>query len=111
MWMTQRCLCIIEGEKEVLVLTLELAKEKIEFIGGIGGGSFAKRSMVARDGQGGDGFVVDGGISSSKSSRDGEDGGVENKSSIGSRLIATGELIVGDSGGVIIREVGGTPEV
>ncbi|GJZ76179.1 hypothetical protein Tco_0640644 [Tanacetum coccineum] len=60
------------------------------------------------DGLGGDGFVVDGGRSPSTSSKDGEDGGVENKSSMGSRLIATGELVfIGDSGGEIIREVGG----
>ncbi|GJT28686.1 hypothetical protein Tco_0908961 [Tanacetum coccineum] len=88
-----------------------VGERKVEFMGRIGGGSFAKRSMVARDGLGGDGFVVDGGRSSSKSRKDEEDGGVENKSSMGSRLIATGELIVGDSGGVIIGEVGGAPEV
>ncbi|GKD36061.1 hypothetical protein Tco_1251570 [Tanacetum coccineum] len=118
-----------------------VGKRKGEFIGRIGGGSFAKRSMVARDGLGGDRFVVDGGRSSSKSRKDEEDGGLENKSSMGSRLIATGEvsldgvvgaggyevnrggvdlgvskqfsleLIVGDSGGVIIGEVGGAPEV
>ncbi|GKF78811.1 hypothetical protein Tco_0234379, partial [Tanacetum coccineum] len=58
-------------------------------MGGIGGGLFANRSMVAKDGLGGDGFVVDGGRSPNTSSRDGEDGGVENKSSMGSRLIAT----------------------
>ncbi|GJS90193.1 hypothetical protein Tco_0772829 [Tanacetum coccineum] len=46
------------------------------------------------DGLGGDGFVVDGGRSPSTSSKDGEDGGVENKSSMGSRLIATGEIVV-----------------
>ncbi|GKD40884.1 hypothetical protein Tco_1261091, partial [Tanacetum coccineum] len=67
---------------------------KVEFIGGIRGGSFANRSMVAKDGLGGHGFVVDGGRSPSTSSRDGEDGGVENKSSMGSRLIATGEIVV-----------------
>ncbi|GJS58504.1 hypothetical protein Tco_0653288 [Tanacetum coccineum] len=67
---------------------------KVESIGGIGGGSFAKRSMVAKDGLGGDGFVVDGGRSPSKSRKDGEDGGVENKSSMGSRLIVTGEVLV-----------------
>ncbi|GJU29553.1 hypothetical protein Tco_1173142 [Tanacetum coccineum] len=97
--------------------------------------------MVTRDGLGGDGFVVDVGRSSSKPRKDEEDDGVENKSSMGSRLIATGEvsldgcvgagggkvngggvdlgvskqfsleLIVGDSGGVIIGEVGGAPEV
>ncbi|GKD03282.1 hypothetical protein Tco_1178256 [Tanacetum coccineum] len=60
-------------------------------MGGIGGGSFAKRSMVAKDGLGGDGFVVDGGRSPSTSSKDGR---VENKSSMGSRLIATGEIVV-----------------
>ncbi|GJR54950.1 hypothetical protein Tco_1405471 [Tanacetum coccineum] len=32
-------------------------------MGGIGGGSFAKRSMVAKDGLGGDEFIVDGGRS------------------------------------------------
>ncbi|GKA93734.1 hypothetical protein Tco_0815720 [Tanacetum coccineum] len=45
------------------------------------------------DGLGGDGFVVDGGRSPSTSSKDGEDGGVENKSSMGSRLIVTGEIV------------------
>ncbi|GJT35035.1 hypothetical protein Tco_0925454 [Tanacetum coccineum] len=44
--------------------------------------------------KGGDGFVVDGGRSPSKSRKDGEDGGVENKSSMGSRLIVTGEIVV-----------------
>ncbi|GJT23242.1 hypothetical protein Tco_1367348 [Tanacetum coccineum] len=53
-------------------------------MGGIGGGSFAKRSMVAKDGLGGDGFVVDGGRSPSKSRKDREDGRLENKSSMGS---------------------------
>ncbi|GJW31764.1 putative ribonuclease H-like domain-containing protein [Tanacetum coccineum] len=67
---------------------------KVEFMEGIGGGSFANRSMVAKDGLGGDGFVVDGGRSPNTSSRDGEDGGVENKSSMGSRLIATGKIVV-----------------
>ncbi|GJS48606.1 hypothetical protein Tco_0598727 [Tanacetum coccineum] len=46
------------------------------------------------DGLGGDRFVVDGGRSPSISSKDGEDGRVENKSSMGSRLIATGEIVV-----------------
>ncbi|GKE61785.1 hypothetical protein Tco_1512152, partial [Tanacetum coccineum] len=32
---------------------------KVESMGGIGGGSFAKHSMVAKDGLRGDGFVVD----------------------------------------------------
>ncbi|GJY45414.1 hypothetical protein Tco_0434477 [Tanacetum coccineum] len=41
-----------------------------------------------------DGFVVDGGRPPSKSRKDGEDGGVENKSSLGSRLIVTGEIVV-----------------
>ncbi|GJV79646.1 hypothetical protein Tco_1515516 [Tanacetum coccineum] len=68
-----------------------VGERKVEFTGRIRGGSFAKRSMVARDG---DGFVVDGGRSSRKSKKDEEDGGVKNKSSIGSRLIATGEKLV-----------------
>ncbi|GJR37598.1 hypothetical protein Tco_1213282 [Tanacetum coccineum] len=82
-------------------------------MGRIGGGSFAKRSMVARDGLGGDGFVVDGGRSSSKLRKDKEDGGVENKSSRdqGVSKQFSLELIVGDSGGVIIGEVGGAPKV
>ncbi|GJS17801.1 hypothetical protein Tco_0412273 [Tanacetum coccineum] len=67
---------------------------KVESMGEIGGGSFVKRSMVAKDGLGGDGFVVAGGRSPSKSRKDGEDGGVENKSSMGSRLIVTGEIVV-----------------
>ncbi|GJS04973.1 hypothetical protein Tco_0321481 [Tanacetum coccineum] len=71
-----------------------VGKGKVESMGGIGGGSFAKRSMVAKDGLGGDGFVVDGGRSPSKSRKDGEDGGVENKSSMGSRLIVTSEIVV-----------------
>ncbi|GKE12184.1 hypothetical protein Tco_1415735, partial [Tanacetum coccineum] len=115
---------------------------KVEFMGGIGGGSFTNRSIVAKDGLGGNGFVVDGGKSPSTSSRDGEDGGVENKSSMGSRLITTREvsldgwvgvggsvvngggvdlgvskqfslelIFIGDSGGDIIGEVGGAPDV
>ncbi|GJY68086.1 hypothetical protein Tco_0471068 [Tanacetum coccineum] len=44
------------------------------------------------DGLGGDGFVVDSGRSPSTSSKDGEDGGVENKSSMESRLIVTDEV-------------------
>ncbi|GKB07287.1 hypothetical protein Tco_0835571 [Tanacetum coccineum] len=46
------------------------------------------------DGLRGDGFVVDGGRSPSTSSRDGEDGEVENKSLMGSRLIATDVIVV-----------------
>ncbi|GJR17765.1 hypothetical protein Tco_0966292 [Tanacetum coccineum] len=76
-------------------------------MGGIGGGSFTKRSMVAKDGLGGNGFVVDGGRSPSKSRKDGEDGGVENKSSMGSRLIATGEWC----GIVVIGELEEAPDV
>ncbi|GJU83292.1 hypothetical protein Tco_1285657 [Tanacetum coccineum] len=83
----------VEGEEEVLVFS-GVGEGKVEFMGGIGGGSFSNHSMVAKDGLGGDGFVVDGGRSPSTSSKDGEDGGVENKSSMGSRLIATGEIVV-----------------
>ncbi|GJW56032.1 hypothetical protein Tco_0102763 [Tanacetum coccineum] len=71
-----------------------VGKGKVESIGGIGGGSFAKRSMVAKDGLGDDGFIIYGGRSPSKSRKDREDGGVENKSLIGSRLIVTGEIVV-----------------
>ncbi|GJU20271.1 hypothetical protein Tco_1153613 [Tanacetum coccineum] len=69
-----------------------VGERKVEFMGRIEGGSFAKCLMVARDGLGCDGFVVDGGRSSSKSRKDEEDVGVENKSSMGSRLIATMSL-------------------
>ncbi|GKB76423.1 hypothetical protein Tco_0943318 [Tanacetum coccineum] len=75
-------------------------------------GSIANRSMVAKDGLGCDGFVVDGGRSPSTSSRDREDGGVENKSSMGSRLIATSECnhdVEKERGWMIIREVGELP--
>ncbi|GKD13986.1 hypothetical protein Tco_1198393 [Tanacetum coccineum] len=68
-----------------------VGERKVEFMGRIGGGSFAKRSMVAMDGLGGDGFVVDGGRSSNKSRKDEEDGRVKNKSLMGSRLIAINE--------------------
>ncbi|GJU56244.1 putative reverse transcriptase domain-containing protein [Tanacetum coccineum] len=69
-------------------------QKRWESMGGIRGGSFAKRSMVSKDGLGGEGFVVDSGRSPSTSSKDGEDGGVENKSSMGSRLIVTGKIVV-----------------
>ncbi|GKF29616.1 hypothetical protein Tco_0095958 [Tanacetum coccineum] len=78
------------GVKIVEEASIEEGEE--ESIGGIGCGSFAKRSMVAKDGLGGDGFVVDGGRSHSTSSKDGEDGGVENKSSMRPMLIATGKV-------------------
>ncbi|GJT28798.1 hypothetical protein Tco_0909073 [Tanacetum coccineum] len=80
------------GEHRKRVVRVGEGKE--EFIGGIGGGSFSKRSMVAKDGLGGDGFVVDGERSPSTSSKYGEDGGLENKSSMGSRLIVTGKIVV-----------------
>ncbi|GJW88439.1 hypothetical protein Tco_0163779 [Tanacetum coccineum] len=88
-----------------------VGKRKVEFMGRIGGSSFTKRSMLKGKVMEVIGFVVDGGRSSSKSRKDEEDDGVANKSLMGSRLIATGELIVGDSGRVIIGEVGGAPEV
>ncbi|GJU89922.1 hypothetical protein Tco_1302345 [Tanacetum coccineum] len=84
---------LVNGEEEFWFIS-GVGEGKVESIGGIGGGSFAKRSMVAKDGLGGNGFVVDGGRSPSTSSRDGEDGRVKNKSSMGSRLIATGEIVV-----------------
>ncbi|GKC59577.1 hypothetical protein Tco_1087175, partial [Tanacetum coccineum] len=58
----------------------------------IGGVSLAKRSMDSNDGLGGGGFVVVGGRSSSVSkSVCREVRGVENKSSVGSKLMASGE--------------------
>ncbi|GJZ33840.1 reverse transcriptase domain-containing protein [Tanacetum coccineum] len=69
-----------------------VSEVKEEFMGGIGGGSFAIRSMVAKDGLRGNGLDFDCGRSPSTSSRDGEDGGLANKSSMGSRLIVTGEV-------------------
>ncbi|GJU00531.1 hypothetical protein Tco_1110869 [Tanacetum coccineum] len=130
------------GEQRKRVVSFGVGEGKEEFMGGIGGGSFAIRSMVAKDGLGGDGLVVDGGRSPSTSSRDREDGGVANKSSMGSRLIVTSEVsldswvgagggevngggvvlgvskqfsfelvFIGDSGGEIIGEVGGAPNV
>ena len=59
-------------------------------MGGMGGGSLAIRSMVAMEGLGGEGLVVDGGRSPRISSKVGDDGGVENKSLIGSRLMGIG---------------------
>ncbi|GKB21015.1 hypothetical protein Tco_0854938 [Tanacetum coccineum] len=70
------------------------------------------------DGLGGDEFVVDGGRSPSTSSKDREDGGVENKSSMGSRLIVTVSkhfslefivVLIGDSGGVVYWKIGRAP--
>ena len=63
----------------------------MESKGGMGGGSLAIRSMVLNDGRGGEGLVMKGGRSSQRISRnDGDDGGVEKASSIGSRFRETG---------------------
>ncbi|GJZ39384.1 hypothetical protein Tco_0585947 [Tanacetum coccineum] len=88
-------------------------------MGGIGGGSFAKRSMVAKDGLGGDGFVVDGGRSPRKSRKDEEDGvggGEVNGGGVDLEvskqfLLELIIVLIGDSGGVVIEEVGGAPDV
>ncbi|GKF29788.1 hypothetical protein Tco_0096130, partial [Tanacetum coccineum] len=54
---------------------------KVESMGGIGGGAFAIRSIVSKDGRGGGGLVVDGGRSSRESRGVGgcevKDGGVD----------------------------------
>ncbi|GJV81224.1 hypothetical protein Tco_1517094 [Tanacetum coccineum] len=73
---------------------------------GRGGGSLAICSMESKDGLGGGGLVVVGGRSSRVSKRAWEEvGGVENKSSMGSMLIAKGEECldgrVGASGGEV----------
>ncbi|GKE21396.1 hypothetical protein Tco_1432908 [Tanacetum coccineum] len=83
-----------EQRKRVVSSNSEVGEGKEEFIGGIGGGSFAKHSMVAKDGLGGDEFIVKGERSPSTSIKDEEDGGVANKSSMGSRLVATSEIVV-----------------
>ncbi|GJT01239.1 hypothetical protein Tco_0822408 [Tanacetum coccineum] len=65
---------------------------KEEFIGGIGGGSFAKRSMVAKDGLEGDGFVVDGGRSPlAPQVQDGEDDSIVKK---GKERAKNGALVI-----------------
>ncbi|GJT19635.1 retrovirus-related pol polyprotein from transposon TNT 1-94 [Tanacetum coccineum] len=94
----------------------KVGERKVEFMERIGGGSFAKHSMVARDGLGGDGFIIDGGRSSSKSRKDeeyGAGGGEVNRGAVdlGVSKQFSLELIVRDSGGVIIGEVGGAPKV
>ena len=60
---------------------------------GVGRGSFAIRSIVAKEGLGGDGLVVDGGRSPKISRRVGDEGGVENNSSSGSRVMGIGVMI------------------
>ena len=106
----------------------------------MGGGSLAIRSMVLNDGRGGEGLVMKGGRSSQRRSRnDGDEGGVEKSSSMGSRFRDTGGVslegcdragggkdkasgvdmgvvkegsmgIVGDKGGDDIGDDGGTIE-
>ncbi|GKA17136.1 hypothetical protein Tco_0696973 [Tanacetum coccineum] len=79
-------------------------------MGGIGGGAFAIRLIVSKNGRGGGGLVVDGGRSSRVSRKTwGEVGGVKNNSSIGSRLTASGEVSL--DGEVEIGVVGRGPEV
>ena len=84
-----------EGIGGMGISTLGEGDGKVKSMGGMGGGSFAIRSIVANKGREGEGLVVDGGSSPRMSRRVGEDGGVENKSLRGSRLIATGEVILG----------------
>ncbi|GJS33441.1 hypothetical protein Tco_0531823 [Tanacetum coccineum] len=71
----------------------EFGEGKVVSIGIIGGGAFAIRSIVSKDGRGGGGLVVDGGRSLRVSRKAlGEVGGVESNSSIGSRLMARGDV-------------------
>ncbi|GJU37665.1 hypothetical protein Tco_1186019 [Tanacetum coccineum] len=95
------------GEQRKRVVSFGFGEGKQEFMGEIEGGSFAICSMVAKDGLGGDGFVVEGGRSPSTSSKDREDGGVANKSSMGSRLVVTGELVDVSGEEVGVDEVNG----
>ncbi|GJU83657.1 putative reverse transcriptase domain-containing protein [Tanacetum coccineum] len=74
---------VVENESQ---FSLEVGVEMVEVASNVEG--------EEEDGLGGDGFVVDGGRSPSTSSKDREDFRVENKSSMGSRLIATGEIVV-----------------
>ncbi|GJY12514.1 hypothetical protein Tco_0381823 [Tanacetum coccineum] len=67
---------------------------KVDSIGGMGGGSLSIRLMVLNDGRGGEGLVVKGGSYPRESRKAlGEVGGVENKSSMRSRLMANGDDI------------------
>ncbi|GJW87732.1 hypothetical protein Tco_0163072, partial [Tanacetum coccineum] len=74
---------VVENESQ---FSLEVGVEMVEVASNVEG--------EEEDGLGGDGFVVDGGRSPSTSSKDREDFRVENKSSMGSRLITTGEIVV-----------------
>ncbi|GJS32190.1 hypothetical protein Tco_0530572 [Tanacetum coccineum] len=81
-----------------------VGEEKVVSMGEIGGGAFAIRSIVSKDGRGGGGLLVDGGRSSRASRKAwGEVGEVENNSSMGSRLMAKGDVSldgwVGTGGG------------
>ncbi|GJT78176.1 hypothetical protein Tco_1044901 [Tanacetum coccineum] len=83
-----------------------VGKGKVVSMGGIGGGAFAIHSIVSKDGRCGGGLVVDGGRSSRVSRKAwGEIGGVENNSSMGSRLMARGDVSldgwVGAGGGEV----------
>ncbi|GJU07116.1 hypothetical protein Tco_1123546 [Tanacetum coccineum] len=69
----------------------------------IGGGSFAKYLMVHNDGLGGDGFVERCG---EIQVRGGVDLGVSKHFSLEFIVV-----LIGDSGGVVIGEVGGAPDV
>ncbi|GJR94659.1 hypothetical protein Tco_0266833 [Tanacetum coccineum] len=76
---------------------------KVDSIGGMGGGLLAIRSMVSNDGRGGGGLVVKGGSSL-------REGGKVNGRCVDlgvrKRLEVAGEMI-GKSGGIEVREVGG----
>ncbi|GJX15221.1 hypothetical protein Tco_0206979 [Tanacetum coccineum] len=84
-----------------------VSEGKVESIRGIGGGAFAIRLIVSKDGRGGGGLVVDGGRSSRELRKSyGEVSGVKNKSSMGSRLMESGDVSldgwVGAEGGEVI---------
>ncbi|GJR95296.1 hypothetical protein Tco_0267470 [Tanacetum coccineum] len=78
---------------------------KVDSIGGMGGGSLAIRSIVLNDGRGGGGFVIKGG-SSPREGGEVNGGGVD--LGVSKRLpLEVSEEMIGESGGIEVREVGG----
>ncbi|GKB40519.1 hypothetical protein Tco_0885461 [Tanacetum coccineum] len=82
---------ILEEEESKLEIIVAMMEEEVPYLEEVGG-SLAICSIELKEGLGGGGLVIVGGRSSSVSKRAwGEVRGVENKSSMGSMLIAKGE--------------------